>query len=122
MEQEPGPPGCPQVPHAPAAAGPSVPFDCAANTESFLSSSLLAQRSQLGVSEARTRVSNSWPQARQAYSKIGMARFYSLGSGLELQHRHAPIQDLTPAVKRRASSSSRPCDASSPSAARLPCA
>src|SRR5690242_6965012 len=78
MEQEPGPPGCPQVPHGPAAAGASLPLDWAAKTESFLSSSLLVQRSQLGVSEERTSVSNSWPQARQAYSKIGMARFYSL--------------------------------------------
>src|SRR5919198_4147836 len=76
MAQDPGPPGWPQVPQGPVADGASPLFDCAANTDSFFSSSLLAQRSQLGVSAARTSVSNSWPQARQAYSKIGMARFY----------------------------------------------
>jgi len=79
MAQEPGPPGWPHVPQGPVAAGASPPFDCAAKTDSFFSSSELAQRSQLGVSAARTRVSNSWPQARQAYSKIGMARFYLAG-------------------------------------------
>ena len=61
------------MPHGAGAA--SVVF-WAANTESFLSSAGLAQRSHAGVSALRTSVSNSWPQARQAYSKIGIARLY----------------------------------------------
>jgi hypothetical protein len=65
MEHDPGPPGWPQVPHGAACGSALV---CAAKTESFFSSCGLAQRAQLGVSVPRTRVSNSWPQARQAYS------------------------------------------------------
>jgi len=73
MAQDPGPPGWPQVPQA--AGAESAAGVCVANTDSFLSSSALEQRAQVGVSALRTSVSNSWEQARQVNSKIGTGAF-----------------------------------------------
>ena len=60
----------PEEGSAVAAADEGAPT---ANTESCFSSSTPAQDGQEGVSPARVRNSNFWPQARQAYSNKGMS-------------------------------------------------
>ena len=64
-----------------AGARSLAPALAVANTDSFLASSLLAQRGQAGVSAARVSFSNSLPQAWQAYSWIGMATLSSVVDG-----------------------------------------
>jgi len=59
----------------PQAAGADSAGFCVAKTDSFLSSSALEQRAQVGVSALRTSVSNSCEQARQVNSKIGTGAF-----------------------------------------------
>ena len=58
-----------------AAGAESATGFCVAKTDSFLSSAALLQRTQVGVSALRTRVSNSCKQARQVNSKIGTGAF-----------------------------------------------
>lgn len=66
--QAPGPSGCPQVPHGPAAADAVSVAEAVAKTESFFSRSVAPQAGHSGAALPRTSVSNSLPQLRQAYS------------------------------------------------------
>jgi uncharacterized membrane protein YkvA (DUF1232 family) len=73
--QLPGPPGWPQVPHAPAAAGSASAVEPAvAKTDSFFSRSVERQPGHAGTVPERTSDSNSRPQLRHPYSNIGMER------------------------------------------------
>src|SRR3954464_7888960 len=63
------------APDAAAGEADGVVLLLTANTDSFFSSSAPAHEGQVGVRSARVRYSNSWPQARQAYSKSGITVF-----------------------------------------------
>jgi hypothetical protein len=51
-----------------------VPEEWTAGSDSWRSSSVLAQAGQAGVDPERTSVSNWCPQLLQEYSKMGMGR------------------------------------------------
>jgi hypothetical protein len=85
MPQDPGPPGCPQDPHGPASIAAACALEAAvAKADKRFLSSVDWQLGQLGTDPVRTSVSNSWPHALHAYSKIGISdsqsnsQFYSL--------------------------------------------
>jgi len=73
MEQEPGPRGSPQEPHAPTElAEADVLFVATAKTESLGARVLLWHLGQDAFSSPKISISNSWSHALHRYSKIGM--------------------------------------------------
>src|SRR5438128_8518052 len=76
MEQEPGPRGSPQLPHAPEGiAVTDEPLDWTANTDIREASFLPWHFGQLAFSFPITKASKEWLQSLQVYSNRGICRF-----------------------------------------------
>jgi hypothetical protein len=80
MEQEPGPRGSPQLPHAPegiavADEEDAEPLAWTANTDIREASFLPWHFGQLAFSFPITKASNEWWQSLQVYSNRGICRF-----------------------------------------------